>query len=280
VQQLHEARQQARDRGMLWRLSRDGRESWLYGTLHVGRLEWAFAGPALRRALSRSDVLAIELDVDDAQVARQLAAALYARGDGPPLPAGLRQRLQRQLDAACGAAKLRGLPPPLQAIGLTLLAARQDAIDAAYGQERMLAALARAEGRRVVSLESVERQLDLLLPRDPALARRMLDGALSMLEDERVRPMLRRLAAAWAAGDLATIESYAQWCHCANDASERALLKRLNDERNPALAESIDDLHQRGDRVFAAVGALHMTGPLALPRLMAQRGYRVERIDF
>jgi uncharacterized protein YbaP (TraB family) len=32
--------------------------------------------------------------------------------------------------------------------------------------------------------------------------------------------------------------------------------------------------------VFAAVGALHMTGPQGLPRLMAARGYLVERIPF
>ena len=32
--------------------------------------------------------------------------------------------------------------------------------------------------------------------------------------------------------------------------------------------------------VFAAVGALHMTGPQSIPRLMQQRGFRVERVDF
>jgi hypothetical protein len=58
------------------------------------------------------------------------------------------------------------------------------------------------------------------------------------------------------------------------------LLRRLNDERNPNLAARIDALHARGQRVFAAVGALHMTGPRALPALLAQRGYRVERVDF
>ena len=57
-------------------------------------------------------------------------------------------------------------------------------------------------------------------------------------------------------------------------------MRRLNDDRNPALAQRIDALHGQGRRVFAAVGALHMTGAQALPRLMAERGYRVERIRF
>ena len=42
---LDEAQRHARDRGFLWKLEKDGRTSWLYGTVHVARLEWAFPGP-------------------------------------------------------------------------------------------------------------------------------------------------------------------------------------------------------------------------------------------
>ena len=52
------------------------------------------------------------------------------------------------------------------------------------------------------------------------------------------------------------------------------------DDRNPAMAARIDALHSGGQTVFAAVGSLHLFGPQALPALMAQRGYRVERIAF
>jgi uncharacterized protein YbaP (TraB family) len=277
AEQLRAAQQ--RDRGLLWRLVKDGRESWLYGTLHVGRPEWTEPGPALRRALARSDTLALEIDIGDAAVARQISAALRDAASSADLPAPLSARLKRQLEAACLEPQaLHGLPPPMQGISLTLLAARHDALDAAYGQDLMLATLARRAGQRIVSLEDVASQLALLLPRDPVLSRELLDNALAMLESQRTRPLLRRLAAAWADGDLATIENYAQWCGCADSDDERAQLKRLNDDRNPQLAEAIDALHRDGRSVLAAVGALHMTGAMALPRLLAQRGYRVERI--
>ena len=71
---------------------------------------------------------------------------------------------------------------------------------------------------------------------------------------------------------------YERWCECAKTADDRALLAALNDERNPALAERIDALHREGQRVFAAVGALHMTGPQALPALLRARGFTVERV--
>lgn len=46
------------------------------------------------------------------------------------------------------------------------------------------------------------------------------------------------------------------------------------------LGRAIAALLGRGRRVFAAAGALHMTGPMVLPRLMAQRGWRVDRITW
>ena len=57
-------------------------------------------------------------------------------------------------------------------------------------------------------------------------------------------------------------------------------MRALNDERNPALAERIDALHSEGRPLFAAVGALHMTGPQSLLRLLAARGFRIERVEF
>jgi len=279
AEQLQAAQRTASDRGMLWRLSKDGRESYLFGTIHVGKLQWSFPGPALRQALARSDLLALEFDPGDPRAAELLRAA--SRADTPALPDTLRRRLQAQMLAACLPAQaLDGLHPVLQTLSLSLLAARQDALDAAYAQELMLAAQARAAGRRIVALEGIEQQLALLLSSDAAQTQVLVEQALEQLERGRTRPLLRRLAQAWADGDLDTLEQYASWCECADSEDQRALLRRLNDERNAHLADGIEALHAQGQRVFAAVGALHMTGPQALPGLLAQRGFRVQRVAF
>jgi len=272
--QLQAAQREARDHGLLWRIRKDGRESWLFGTLHVGRLEWSAPGPRVRQALAGSDVLALEIDPADPALAAQLREAMRNAPDADPT---LRQRLQQQAAAAClpdGA--LQGVPPTLQLMTLTLLQARHDALDAAFGQEQMLAASARAAGVRIVALESVAQQIGLLLSADAAL----LDAALDQLEAGRSRALMRRLAQAWADGDLDMLERYEQWCECADTAAQRAWLHQLNDARNAPLAAGIDALHAAGHKVFAAVGALHMTGPQALPRLLQQRGYTVQRVRF
>ena len=272
--QLQAAQREARDHGLLWRIRKDGRESWLFGTLHVGRLEWSMPGPQLRRALALSDVLALEIDPADPALAVQLREAMRHAPEADP---ALRQRLQQQATAACLPDRaLQGLPPTLQLITLTLLQARHDALDAAFGQEQMLAAAARTAGLRIVALESVAQQVDLLFSADAAL----LDAALDQLEAGHSRALMRRLAQAWADGDLEMLERYEQWCECADTEAQRAWLRQLNDARNAPLAAGIDALHAAGHTVFAAVGALHMTGPQALPRLLQQLGYTVQRLRF
>ena len=85
------------DRGFLWRLQKDGRSSWLYGTLHVARLEWVFPGPLLTRALRQADTIALELDMLDPQIRERL---LTPPADARPvaLPQALSERLARQID--------------------------------------------------------------------------------------------------------------------------------------------------------------------------------------
>jgi uncharacterized protein len=119
-----------------------------------------------------------------------------------------------------------------------------------------------------------------LIPSDPAQATEMVATTLDQLESGAARKASARLAETWALGRLDELEQYERWCECVASAGDRTFLRRVNDDRNLGLAERIDALHGAGQRVFAAVGALHMTGPQALPALMAQRGYVVERIVF
>jgi uncharacterized protein YbaP (TraB family) len=92
--------------------------------------------------------------------------------------------------------------------------------------------------------------------------------------------MLKRIADVWSGSKLDELERYASWCDCMKTADDRRDMKRMLDERNPAMAEQVAAWHEGGERVFAAVGSLHMIGPQGLPALLKARGYRVERIIF
>jgi hypothetical protein len=280
-QQLEAAQANAKDRGFLWRITRDGASSYLYGTIHLGRIEWLFPGPTVRAALQASDTLAVELDLTDPAVAQAMRGSIAAQPDALLLPQSMQRRLARQAEAACLPAGLLDPQHPLmQAITLTVLAGRRDGLEPSFAQEIVLGEAARAAGARIVSLETVQQQLTALIPRDEPGAREMLERTLQQLESGAARRAVVRLAEAWASGRLAELEQYDKWCECVLTPQDREFLKRVNDDRNPGLARRIDALHSSGRRVFAAVGALHMTGYRALPELLAQRGFTVERIAF
>lgn len=262
----------APDRGPLWRISRGGHSSYLLGSLHVGKADWAYPGPALRQAWGETEVLAVELDPAD------IGPALAALPPAQPLPPALAARVEVQAVATClPPGVLAAFPAMLQISTLMLMEARRDGFDAGFGQDMMLVAMARSEGRPVQSLESVAEQLAALEPTVAELPE-VVDSALKQLQRGEVRAPLRKLADAWARGDMKTLASYERWCGCVSTAAERAWLKRVNDDRNVPLAARIAALHGAGQRLLVAVGALHMSGPQALPRLLAAQGFTVEAV--
>ncbi len=262
----------ATDRGLLWRIEKGGQASYLFGSLHIGKADWAHPGPALRAAWGETDALAVELDPSD------VGPAIAQRVSEPP-PPDIARRLAAQTRAAClPEAALAAWPAVLQLATLTLFEARRDGFDAGFGQDLMLLALAKAEGRPVLALETAEEQLAALEPSSPAEARSLLDSGLRELERGQIRAPLKRLAQVWSQGDLAALADYPRWCRCAESPAERAWLTRLNDDRNAQLAARITALHGPGQRLLIAVGALHMSGPQALPLLLRAQGFTVEQL--
>lgn len=278
--QMQAAQASAKDRGVLWRLTKEGRVSYLYGTVHVGKLDWAFPGPQLQTALRSTEVLAVEINpmAPSFMAAVQAAQAKAAQLELTPAE---RARLDAEADAACvPRAALAALHPLMQAVTYVSLSGRRDGLDPAFAQEAVLLGGAQATQRPVLELESVASQMAVLLPSDATEARALLNQTLDSLKRQESRTSLRRIGEAWERGDLDTIGSPGKLCDCVPTADELKMLTRLNDGRNPGLADRIAEEHAKGKPVLAAVGALHMTGPQALPKLLKERGFDVERVQY
>lgn len=268
------------DRGFMWRIQKGGRTSYLYGTLHVAMHDWAYPGSSLVNAVKASDVVALELDVLDPALTQRILAGMAPRPQDA-VDDALKARIVRQIQAACMREQMLSvMSPEMVATTLVVMAARQDGLDPVYAIDRSLATLARQLGRPVVSLETPEQQLAALRSRTRQEARASIVQALESLETGQATPLLRRIAAVWAESRFGELDRYEEWCGCMANDTERALMKRLLDERNPAMAERIDAMHASGKRVFAAVGSLHMIGPAGLPQLLTRRGYKVDRVEF
>ncbi|MEY4563569.1 MAG: hypothetical protein RLZZ618_2846 [Pseudomonadota bacterium] len=270
----------ARDGGFLWKVTRGGHSSYLYGTMHVGRQAWLTPGPTVRAALMASDTVALELDLEDPDIAQRIQRGSRARPDRR-LPAALQARLVHQMAAECLPSDLlEALSPEMVGAALTVTAARREGLHPEYGVDGVVAAYGRQLGKPIVSLETAEAQLALLISSSNKALRESVESMLNELEHHRTTPVLLRIARLWETGDEAELERYPQWCDCARTTSERAELKKLLGDRNPVMADRIAKLHGRGSRVFAAVGSLHLAEPHGLPSLMRARGFVVERVAF
>ncbi len=268
----------AKDRGFLWRVTKDGRASYLYGTIHVSKLEWAFPGPQLVKAVLQTDAVAFELNPTDPDTLRVLGQGMQDTS-AQPLPAALQARVARQAQAICvPEANIKTLRPEFQLVTLSVFAMKKQGIHPGYGADAVIAGMANSSKRTIEALETAADQVKALQAGSRADALAMLDEGLAQLENGTAQTLLAKLAQAWADSDYNTISSYATWCNCMNTDKERAEMRRMLDDRNVLMAQRIDALHTQGLTIFTAVGTLHMIGPTGLPALMQQRGYVVEKV--
>jgi uncharacterized protein YbaP (TraB family) len=278
--EIHAAVRDARDHGALWTIEKDGHESWLYGTIHVGNLAMSVPGPKVTRALAAADVLAIEVDVTSPVIAQAIRAPRDS-SEGPAVPPALLERLKALAEKACVPWEpFSKLPPMLTVAALMVLEARWDGLDPSYGTELVLAGVAQARKMPIISLESPGVQRKALSGGPPGRQLAAVERVTAALEQGHVRPAVRALARAWQDGDLVMIADYEQWSGSASSPEAKADVERMVFGRNPDLAAAIDLAHRAGKRVFAATGILHMVGDGGLPKLLQKLGYKVERVSF
>lgn len=273
---MAQAQQQAQDRGFLWRVSRGGRDSFVYGSLHAGRREWFALGPQTEAALARTGVLALEMNATDpAELATWNAALQTAPRT---LPAPVQADLAEAWQVEClPLADLDRGPAELHVMRLGAAQAQRRGLFALYSVESLLLMRSLRTERPVMGLEAVRTQLSALLARNDADAAALVASALQEWKAPLAVASIDRLTEVWARGDLDALERYAQWCGCLETEPEREAFARLVDARNPAMADTLERTHAHVS-VFAAVGALHVAGPQGLPALLRARGFTVTRV--
>ena len=229
-------------------------------------------GPEVRAAFHAAEVVAMELDVADPATVQAFWAP-QPPSEATAVPPPLVERLKALARKACIPWEdLSNLPPMWIATRLTLLEPRWDGFDPAFGTEIWLSVFARAVGKPVVALETVDTHRQALTGGPAAEPLLALEGSISLLEQDPA-PADAHPGPGVDDGDLASLDNYGR-----SDA--KAYLDGAVFARNQGLAEAVDRLHQQGKRVFAAIGMLHMTGDQGLPKRLEKLGYAVKRVPF
>jgi uncharacterized protein YbaP (TraB family) len=261
----------------LWAIRDHDSTIYLFGTVHALKPDVAWRTDKISKALAESQELVVEVLGADDPAAMQPLVMKYGVDPARPLSTKISAQDKARLDAA-----LKDLGAPPEAFEImrpwlaSLTVAVQPILKAGYdptkGVEALLQQDAKATGKRVTALETLEQQLrffaDLPEPTEVALLK-------STLDDVQEGPAaLDRMVAAWNAGDTQTLEALFVG-DMRRDYPE--LYKVIIAGRNAAWADELKAKLAGSGVSFVAVGAGHLVGPDSVQAELARRGVRAER---
>lgn len=264
----------------LWEVRAGDATAYLFGTIHVGAADFYPLPESVLSAYRNSDTLALEADPNNSQqAASALAIAMYAPPDNIEnhLEPALLSRVQ-EISTLYGLQyqQLRQMKPYLVMFMLTMLEYGRLGYDSKYGLDTHFSQRAQREGKQIVELESMNRQMMMLDSLSPKLQSAMLQVTVDEIASGQVTVVSNEMITAWRNGDTEQLVDVMT-------AEERKLApplaaefrKRFLTERNVAMAQRIDGMIRSGQRVFIAVGALHLVGEDSITSILRERGYIV-----
>jgi uncharacterized protein len=268
-------------RGFMWEARKGDARVLLLGTIHVGQAGMTELTDAQSRRVRAAEVIVVEADVSDAQrtmAAFQRHALLAADAPGldRTLPPALRARVEKLLPRfGLAPEAVWRMKPWVVANNLVVMEAMRLGFSPALSTEAQLFELARAAGRPLVEIESVDLQLALFdsAPADLQIA--YLEEAVTSIETGAGAREIRDLVAAWRAADEAGMRQRLAAMSESRHAGERWIAARVIDGRHPAMLDAIERYAASGKLHVVAVGTLHFFGPSGLLDGLRARGYRI-----
>lgn len=278
---------EAAERGpAIWVLEDEDNKAYILGTIHLLSPETQWRTGFMNQILAEVDQAWFEADVASPEATANLQALVPQLGLNPQGVtlssmmsdtakanlASLAERLGAPPEALT--ASLDPLKPWLASVSLAQVSAQAAGFDAASGVEMVLMQALQPYDVQVEYFETAEQQLRFFagLPMDVQV--RDFESSLQQTIDEP--ELLQALAAAWAMGDVATID------HMINDrmqADSPELYQVLIANRNIAWADQIDQIMMGDQDVLIAVGVGHLPGEEGLAEALRNAGYGVSQVQ-
>ncbi len=268
----------ADDGPAIWEFSGPSATVRLLGSVHVLR-QTDYPLPArVNKAAEQAQCLVFELDLDDLDpIESQTLLVSLGNIEGNRTlqdimgPADYRRAAERSMQLGIDLDLFSQVEPWLAAMTIMNTQFLRLGFLPQLGLDQQLAAMAAADGKEVLGLETLEFQLGLFA----GLSDRMQSELLLQTLDEagRLEEQMGDLVAAWRQGRTEALA--AELGRSFNDYPD--LYRRLVTDRNSDWIDRIADL-AAGDRdCLVVVGALHLVGRGSVIDLLRKRGIDVRR---
>jgi uncharacterized protein YbaP (TraB family) len=253
---------------------------YLFGTVHMLKPGLSWFDEAVKEAFDKSDRLVIEVVLPDDQAA--MAAKIIPLAidqTGKSLSSQLTDSARAAYEAVMNK---YGLPvgqfdafePWFPGMTLSAVILQSAGFLPDLGSEKVLSAAAKAAGKPIAGLESLEEQMGFFdtLPREDQL--KFLNDAVA--QEPKVPAEFSEILFAWARGNP---DDLALRMNRAKQGSER-LASVLLFERNERWAKAIKAKLEEPGTQFIAVGAGHLAGEKSVQEYLKAIGIAAERVAY
>jgi uncharacterized protein YbaP (TraB family) len=270
------AQSRAVEHSFLWKATRQQGVVYLVGSVHMLTKDFYPLAPPLEAAFKDSNLLVEEVDLAE-MLSPTTQFSLLARG---MLPTG--QTIDKVVTPATMAlvtSRLDNLGMPIAALqqfkpwflAMTLMAVewQKAGFDSELGLDKHFYDRALVESKAVQGLETTEYQISRFDGMTMSQQDHFLAESLKDLDSEKAS--VQKLAGAWKAGDLPTVERFV----LQDLKDDPQMYQRLLVERNRNWLPKIEALFARPGHAFVVVGAAHLVGPDGLLAMLKAKGVQL-----
>jgi len=246
---------------------------YLLGSIHIGVKEMYPLNPVIMKAFDKSDVLGVEFNIEDFDISDfgpdlQSKLISFTEKLDSKLPAEIYKRLKSRLLE-------NGIPEftidfftPLGAALILELGNIMEAIknfdgesdnNVAVGIDKYFLRLAAEEGKKIIEVESLNRQIQVLEEMNEFIVD-YISALLDKTDDDSSEEEIKNLFTAWIDGDIKTLEQIINTPYSANPKIDAKLKDALLYKRNDEMTAKIEKYFLDDRTYFIVIGAGHFVG--------------------
>ena len=267
----------ARAEPAMWVIRDKDSTIYLVGTIHLLKPEMKWDGAKVRKAVTESKELWLEVaDMDD-QASTLPLVTQYGMDAKKTLSSRLSTAQNEKLNKVAAtfglpSASLEPMRPWMAALTFSILPWMKAGYDPNSGIDHVLKEQAEKEGDKINGFETAEEQIRFLADLPESEQVDFLEQTLD--EVEKGESEVEKLARSWADGDSEMIGNL-----LVNEMKQKApkLYEKLVVQRNVAWSKKIAEILNGSGVQQIAVGAAHLVGPDSVQAQLAKRGIKAER---
>lgn len=264
------------DCALLWQVNSNGDQQggYLFGTIHAEDPRVLELPGYVHDAFAASDAFAMEV-VPDAEALLSLARQMHFQG-GENLRTAVGEDLyQRAIKALSDYGVGEGLAIKMKPWAVAMTLSVPPPTTGIFLDMRLYLD-ARNAAKNVYGLETVEEQLSFFEALSKPMQIVLLKEAIDQIDQSSA--LFDALIETYLSGDLDALEAFNRE-QMAQSPKELAdwLMHEGIERRNLRMRDKLTAL-MRDERIFAAVGALHLPGEHGLIALLREHGYQVSRL--